>query len=46
MKLRESGGFQDDSSFSSGALGRRRPGPGLGAGAGCGIWYQHHGRIG
>ena len=36
VKLRESGGFQDDSSFSSGAPGRCRPGPGLGAGAGCG----------
>ena len=36
VKLRESGGFQDDSSFSSVALGRCRPGPGLGAGAGCG----------
>ena len=34
VKLRESGGFQDDSSFSSGAPGRCRPG--LGAGAGCG----------
>ena len=32
VKLRESGGFQDDSSFSSGAPGRCRPGPGLGAG--------------
>ena len=38
MKLRESGGFQDDSSFSSGAPGRRRPGPGLGAGAGCVVY--------
>ena len=36
VKLRESGGFQDDSSFSSGAPGHCRPGPGLGAGAGCG----------
>ena len=36
VKLRESGGFQDDSSFSSGAPGRCRPGPGLSVGAGCG----------
>ena len=36
VKLRESGGFQDDSSFSSGDPGCCRPGPGLGAGAGCG----------
>ena len=35
VKLRESGGFQDDSSFSSRAPGRCRPGPGLSAGAGC-----------
>ena len=37
VKLRESGGFQDDSSFSSGAPGRCRPGPGLGAGYGTGV---------
>ena len=36
VKLRENGGFQDDSSFSSGAPGRCRPGPGLSVGAGCG----------
>ena len=47
VKLRESGGFQDDSSFSSGAPGRCRPGPGLGAGYGTGSSLQlQYGRIG
>ena len=41
VKLRESGGFQDDSSFSSGAPGRCRPGPGLGAGYGTGSSFSY-----